>query len=271
MLEGKTILIGKEPGQGRLLIVVKDGSNIKSAVIGGIGCVPGSVSRCKPAEDVGHCKLTIDQNSVMTLTNLKPQNVTYVNDMEIMSKHVTADSNVSLGKDRYAINIQSILEIAGKLVAQNQGQAQSYGQQKQVEVSIKHLKAIWDKYDTTLLNLQIEQQKKANQQRLQGIVSMSGMLLAILPSATSWDLPEWIQGLRVVFIIAALGLGFYFFIMGSKVKDSFLWKKRELDQKFMKDYVCPNKECNHFMGTQPYVILSQNKKCPYCGCKYSEK
>lgn len=269
MLEGKTIFIGKEPGNGRLLIAVKGGGNVKTAIIGEIGCVPSSVSRCKPTEDVGHCKLTIDNNLNMTLTNLKPQNVTYVNDIEIMSKRVTIDSNVSLGKDKYVISLNNILEIARKLVGQSQGQAQ--GQQKQVEVSIKHLKAVWDKYDTTLLNLQIEQQKKANQQRLQGVVSMSGMLLAILPSVTNWDLPEWIQGLRIIFMITALGLGLYFFIMGSKVKDSFLWKKRELDQKFMRDYVCPNKECKHYMGAQPYIVLSQNKKCQFCGCKYSEK
>lgn len=269
MLEGKSILIGKEPGNGRLLIAVKSAGSIKTAIIGEIGCVPGSVSRCKPAEDVGHCKLTIDQNSVMTLTNLKAQNITYVNDTEIMTKRVTADSKVSLGKDKYVISLNNILEIARKLVGQSQGQAQV--QQKQVEVSIKHLKAVWDKYDTTLLNLQIEQQKKQNQQRLQGVLSMSGVLLAVLPSVTNWDLPEWIQVLRVVFMIVALGIGLYFFIMGSKVKDSFLWKKRELDQKFMRDYVCPNKECKHYMGAQPYIVLSQNKKCQYCGCKYSEK
>ncbi len=260
MLEGKTILIGKEPGNGRLLIAVKNGGSIRTGIIGEIGCVPNSVSRCKPAEDIGHCKLTIDQNSVMTLTNLKPQNVTYVNGTEIMIKHITVDSKISLGADKYVINLNTILEVAKKLVGQGL-----------VEVSIKHLKAVWEKYDSSLLKLQIEQQKKANQQRLQGIISMSGMLLAILPSATNWELPEWTQGLRVVFIIIAIGLGFYFFIMGSKVKDSFLWKKRELDQKFIRDYVCPNKECKHFMGTQPYTILSQNKKCPYCGCKYSEK
>ena len=266
MLEGKTILIGKEPGNGRLMIAVRGPGVAKTATIGAIGCVPASVSRCKPAEDAGHCLLTIDQNSVMTLTNLKPQNVTYVNGMEIMTKRVTSDSNIMLGKDRYAINLDAILDVAKKLVGQASGQAQ--GSQME-EVSIKHLRSVWEKYDSTLLDLQINQQKKANQQRLQGILSMSGMFLAILPSVTKWDLPEWVQSIRVIFIVAALGLAFYFFITGSRIKDSFLWKKRELDQALIKDYVCP--KCGHYMGTQPYQVLSQNKKCPYCGCKYSEK
>lgn len=263
MLEGKTILIGKEPGQGRLLIAVNDGANVKSAVIGDIGSVPGSVSRCKPSEGVGHCSITVDTNSVMILVNLKPQNVTYVNDTEIQKKRITADSRVTLGKDRYVLNVHSIIETAKRLAGQGQ---------KHPEVSIKHLKDVWDKYDSALLNLQIEQQKKANQQRLQGIISMSGMLLAILPSAVpELELPDAVQVLRVGCIFVALGLALYFFIKGSKIKDSFLWKNRELEQKFMDDYVCPNRDCRHFMGKVPYKILSQNKKCPYCGCGYSEK
>lgn len=254
MLKGTTLLIGKEPGNGRLLISITGNGFKKTVTLGEYGSVPDSVSRCKPEEGVGHCKISIDENSKMTLTNLKIKNVTYVDNMEVSTKHIDGNSKVSLGQDRYALNIKAILDLAEKTIPQ---QAK--------ELSIKHLEAIWDIYDQALEKLQIEQQKKANQQRLQGILSMSGMLFALLP------FPDSVRILRVIFIVAALGLAIFFFIKGSNVKDSFIFKKKELDKQFIKDYVCPNSECHHFMGTQPYMILRQNKKCPYCGCKYSDK
>lgn len=262
MLKNKTILIGKEPGNGRLLIAVQGAGRVKVATLGEVGCVPNSVSRCKPAEDIAHCKITIGPDSVMTLANLKPQNVTFVNGTEIITKRITPDSSVSLGKDHYAVNLNTVLETAKKLVAQDPNP-------KPVEVSIKHLKAVWNHYDTKLLNLQIEQQKRANQQRLQGILSQLGTLCLIIPSVIPQiPIPNEV---RAIVIVCAIGMSIYFFYKNSKTEDSFVIKKRELDQKLMNDYVCPNKDCNHYMGAQPYKILSQNKKCPYCGCKYSEK
>ena len=68
-LKGKTILIGKEPSQGRLLVALP-GSG-KSAAIGLPGSVPASVSRCRPAEGIAHAKISIDQSGNIILTNLK--------------------------------------------------------------------------------------------------------------------------------------------------------------------------------------------------------
>lgn len=257
MLEGKTILIGKEPGNGRLLIAVKGGGSIKTAIIGEIGCVPGTVSRCKPAEDVGHCKLTIDQNSNMTLTNLKPQNVTYVNGTEIMTKRVSPDSEIALGKDRYSINLNSILEIAKKLV----GQGAAQGQQKQIEVSIKPLKKVWGDYNKQLKAIKIRQKNI-------GIFARVPIVFTMLGGGVSTLMPD-IRPYAIVFTFIALVItviGIY-----KQVTDKSMDEQEKLTEKFQNTYVCPNPECRHFVGNQPYNILRQNKKCPYCGCKYSEK
>ena len=92
-LKGKTILIGKEPGQGRLLVSVSG----KTAV-GASNSVPNSVSRCKVAEGVAHAKITVDQSGNMVLTNMKTENVTYVNGSEIASKRILPSNTVELGK-----------------------------------------------------------------------------------------------------------------------------------------------------------------------------
>lgn len=255
-LKGKTILIGREQGQGRLLVAVSGTG--KTAAIGTLGSVPDCVSRCKPSENSAHVKITVDWNGNIIISNMKPQNVTFVNGSAIETKKISVSDEVKLGRDQYPLNLPNVLGTAKDIVGQ-------------APISIRHLKAIWEKYDSAVLELQDKQQKKANQQRLQGLISMSGMLLAILPGVVGGELPGWVQVLRIVLVIAAIGLGIYFFIKGAKVKDSFHWKMHELDQKFITDYVCPNKECRHYMGKQPYSILSQNKKCPYCGCKYLEE
>ena len=87
-LKGKTILVGKEPGNGRLFVSVKINGQPKTAAIGEMNSVPNSVSRCKPAENTAHCKIEVDATGNLIVTNLKPQNVTYVNGAEIVSKKV---------------------------------------------------------------------------------------------------------------------------------------------------------------------------------------
>ena len=88
ILKGKTILVGKEPGNGRLFVSVKINGQPKTAAIGEMNSVPNSVSRCKPTENTAHCKIEVDNSENITVANLKPQNVTYVNGAEIVSKKV---------------------------------------------------------------------------------------------------------------------------------------------------------------------------------------
>ena len=112
-LKGKTILIGKEPGQSRLLVAIQ--SNGKSATIGTPGSVPACVSRCRPADGVAHAKIYVDHNGNMVLTNIKSRNVTYVNGSEIASKHVSLANSVELGRNRFRIDLPLVIETAKKI------------------------------------------------------------------------------------------------------------------------------------------------------------
>ena len=161
-LNGMTILIGKEPGQGRLMVSTKINGQVRSAFIGNVGSVPDCVSRCRPAEDIAHCKIEASPDGTMVLVNLKPQNVTYVNGREIVSKKITADSRVELGRDRYRINIDNVLDsvrnIAGAQHSPQQPQQQSPLQAKSVkEYSILPLKKIWNAYNDEIFDLQKRQ------------------------------------------------------------------------------------------------------------------
>ena len=110
ILHNKTILIGREPGNNRLMLAIKAADGIKVATIGGAGSVPNSVSRCIPVNNMAHCKLDIDATGNIRLTNMKEENVTYVGNNEVMSKNVSENSTISLGRDKFPIGIGEILK-----------------------------------------------------------------------------------------------------------------------------------------------------------------
>ncbi|MCD8290207.1 MAG: FHA domain-containing protein [Prevotella sp.] len=237
------ILIGRDEKTSRLAIVY----NGKGYIVD-VQDVPLSVSRCKPKEKKGHCSLIIGTSGKMKIQNLVSENVTYVNGEAVDVQNVDENSIVELGYDQYRISVKKILKVIGY----------------ERPYSIKHLKRVWEKYDKAMLKLQIEQQKKQNQQKLQGILSQLSMLCVIIPSVIpSIPIPV---ALRVVLVVGALGLGIYFYIKGGKVDDSFVMKKRELEENFRDDYVCP--KCGSFMGNRPYEDIEGQKQCSKCQCKY---
>lgn len=268
-LHNKTILIGKEPGQGRLMIAIQ-GTNYVTQ-IGFPGSVPSSVSRCKPSEGVAHAMIVIDDNGGMTLTNLKAQNVTYVNGNEIMSKHIDKDSAVELGAERFAINITMILNAAKNLISNssvkhansnNKGEA-SKDQGKTKEVHVSHLKAVWERYDSEITEIQERQRQQGVNARLPMFFTMGGGALSSVAIALCW--PEWVRfmciGLTIIGLIVMINA-----FMKSKNDTSTTDRKRATED-FQDNYICPN--CKKTLPAVTYKILRRNyPSCPYCKAKF---
>ncbi len=239
------LILGRDP-QGNQLIVVADGKPYRLDVGNN---VPNTVTRFDPANSTGHCRIVISTNG-MRLENLNEMNVTYVNGENVESCKIGMNSVVELGEDQYRINIPKILKLIGY----------------QPSYSIKHLRRVWERSDKALLRLHLQEKKKQNQQKLQGIVSQVSMLCVIIPSVMpSFPIPPW---LRAVLVVGALGMGIYFYMKGNRTDDSFIIKKRELDEQFKEDYLCPNPKCKHFLGFTPYDTIKSRKKCGICNCNY---
>lgn len=240
------ILIGREPDSGFLGLLV-DGKHLRDSAYE----LPCTVSRLKINEKTAHCRIFVKESTgKMSITNMNSNNATYVDGEEVeCSVQITEHSIIALGSDQWKLNLKKILKTIGF----------------ERPYSIKHLKKKWDKYDRTLLQFQVEQQKSANRQKLQGILSQISMLCVIIPSVIpSVPIPSI---LRVLLIVTALGVGFYFYMKGNKTDDSFIMKKRILDEEFRDDYVCP--KCGSFLGYIPYEDLEYKKKCNNCNCKFS--
>ena len=235
------IIIGRDSNSNKLALLVDGKRGIDSSVI-----LPFCVSRMKPEENLVHCCISIRKDNIRII-NMNPQNVTYVDGEEIVdSVKIDIHSIIELGVDQYRINIKKLLNKIGYIPP----------------VSIKHLKRIWEKYDRAILKLQVEQQKAANQQKLPGLISQASVLCVIIPSVIpSIPIPGIV---RVILVIGAMALGIYFYIKGTKTEESFVVKKREIDERFKDDYVCP--KCGYFFGFTPYENLTYKKNCPNPDC-----
>lgn len=261
ILQGKTILIGREPVNARLWVSVEVNGKSKVAAIGAMNSVPNSVSRCLPAENTAHCKIGISAVGNITVTNLKPDNFTYVNDMEIISKTVKPDGMLGLGKDRFPVSVNTVVEVAAKLIGADVAGSGRNGGDKKMEktYSICHLEKVWNEYDTARTGEQLAETKRNSIQRLVGIFSSCGIFFMAI---------ENMGALRFVLTGISVLISIIFFVRGLNPSNSLLLRLKELDADFRKKYVCPNEDCQHFVGNIPYDVLRTNKKCPYCGCHY---
>lgn len=237
------IIIGREEGARRLHCIA-DGREFN---VGQAGCVPTTVSR-------KHCRLTVTGESI-TIENLREQNITYVDGNQIFSKVISANSRVQLGSEHYNVPLQQVIQLA---TGKSSLAGSSAGKTQEQVFSLRPLKNVWDEYDRRKLDIQERAAKKANQQRIQGIVSMCGMALGLLPID-----PEY----RIICVIAALLLGIYFFIQGNN-SDSVQRQLHDLDEEYARKYKCPNPACGKPFGSIPYRQIEYNRQCLACGCKY---
>lgn len=258
-LKSKTILIGKEPGNGRLYVSVVINGQPKITAIGEKNSVPNSVSRCKPAEGTAHCKISIDNSGNITVTNLKPQNVTYVNGAEIVSKKVKLNSNIELGKDRYSLNINTVIETASKIVGATTPPSPK-------EFSIKPLKKVWDEYHDESIKIKKRGQEMSTSQSFPPILTLGSTAISAIAAPLGF--------VNVCFVsIPLILLGVFLMVRNynNRKNDTSIEDGELLLEQFQHKYVCPNPDCKHFVGMQSYIVLRQTKKCPWCGCTYTEK
>lgn len=253
-LKGKTILIGREPGPERRLLVAISGG--KTAAIKRV--VPGSVSRCRTADGTAHVKITVGQDGNMTIANMKARNLTYVNGAEIASKRITAADTVELGPERFDINLATVIETAKKIAAEG-------GAVQQEAFDISHLEEVWNRCHDSLKELR-ERQKKVNLIRSGcGIFTMCAMPCIFFLGPVGYAL----TGVGV--------LGNIYSFVGMK-NDRSTDEQERIVEEFQDSYVCPH--CGKFLGNTSYKRIKVQFKSPKdhkihcpngCGAEFIEK
>ena len=270
-LKGKTILIGRDPGVSNLLIAIKE--NGRTSSVGNPGSVPYSVSRCRIKEGTAHARIEIDDQGLMTLCNMNSSNSTFVDGIEISVCRVLPKSKVELGKDRFRINLQSILDTVRKseqaLTPTSTPSPAHPTSQSQVKAKdISHLREVWEKYETEIDRIVIAQQEMGKKRMLPIMVSSASGILSGVGALVSLS-TLWVT-------LPVTGVVSYLYFRNYNTKDTSYEDRRNATNEFQRSYVCP--ECNHFFGTLSYDLLKnqlRNPKdgkmyCPKCKCELKE-
>lgn len=190
-----------------------------------------------------HVSLTLQPDGeTFILKNLNPDNETFVNGVSVMKRKVTMKDCIELGESHYLFDWNSIKEALPTVV------------------DIRPLKGIWDNYEQTRLQMQLNEQKKNNLRNVGSILSMLGIMIMAIPGIGS-IVRYGCTGIAII-------IGVVFFVLGTKTDKSLTMKLHKLDKGFQRKYVCPNPKCQHFIGNKSYELLSQDKNCPYCKAIY---
>lgn len=246
-LKNKDILIGREPEQSRLMVTININGQPKTAFLGQFHSVPNTVSRCQPLAGTAHCKISVDGNAHMIITNLNPANITYVNNCSVQAKPVTTDEQIQLGANKFPIAVNTIVEIAKKMIPE-----------VPKEYSIRHLEKAWDEYSETMRK----------------IVKIDKLLNLIKPIFSACMIGcgflDFGVVLRIVFWISGTVLMLYsiYDVVTNKTDK----RKERIQLDFEKRYVCPH--CNRYLiggNFQPYRRLLDYTACPYCHSKWTNK
>lgn len=255
------LLIGKEPVNGRLMIGIPINGKTQTIAIGNSNSVPDSVSRYNANQDSAHLSLEIDEEGCLSITNLKEQNVTFVDGVEIVTKRITLGSTVELGKDKFPINISEILNVAEKIL--NAAKA------KQPAVyNISHLEAVWDKFHRQNIELQKRARKQNVYSRIPMFFTMGAGAISSIAFTCGWG--DSVKGLCLALTLIGLVIMLYSFLKSKN--DTSIEDREKYMEEFQEKYICPNPECGKFLGNFSYKLMKRqfSMSCPHCKCKFIE-
>ena len=224
---------GRDQATGKLHIAVGG----KQRAEGAEKSVPMSVSR-------EHALITIGDDASIVLRNLNIENDTYVNGTPVEQKLLRQGDVIELGKEHYRLDWSMITPFIP------------------VFIDISPLRHVWEDYQTKKMDYQIKEKKFNVLKSLTSLITMSAFILGAVDVGVSG------ASLRLVFYVLAISVSIFFTVRSWKDASAMPKKYHKLEKQFHRYYVCPNPKCRHYMGANDYEILSQNKKCPYCGGIY---
>lgn len=225
------VIIGRDANTSQLDITI--GQQVFR--LGSFVSVPMTVSR-------KHCRLVIADDGTWTIENIKTENSTFVNGIQIVKKAISQDDNITLGSDKYALDLKAIANVVEKVMPKN--------------ADIRPLKKVWDDYEQENLKQVIAERRFNALRGATGIVTMTAIVLAMFLGHNIYYVGAYCFAILLVLI---------FTIKAYRDSTRNPLRKKKITEEFRKHYVCPN--CGHHF-TMSYDELSLYDACPWCKSKF---
>lgn len=227
----KEIIIGRDGTTGKLRLT----AGKQTSTFGESDSVPRSVSQ-------EHARLTIGDDGTLVLTNLNPENDTYVNHRGIECKLISEGDRIQLGNDHYRLGWDMLKPFIPRLV------------------DISPLEQVWKDYQRKRLQMQIRERRFNALRSATGLITMFAVVLGAF---TGRDNP-----LFMTLYIAAAVISLVFFFIAFRVSSKIPMLQNQLTEDMKHRYKCP--ACGALLTLQDYDMLRQTKGCPHCGISWKK-
>ena len=204
-----------------------------------------------------HCHLIDNGDGTFTLLNISKQG-TIVEGKQVLKTKVNPNTLITLSPTT-SVRVADLLPLPKQPPKQP-----NPPKPDDKAYDISHLEVVWDTYHNTLLDIQLRQRNVNLLRSASPMFTIGSGAIAGLAKSMEWG--GAIFEVTIVLTIVGLGLMAYSFLKG--LNDNSIQEKEEANDRFMRHYVCPNSECRHFLGNQPYKLILQHKKCPWCKSKF---
>ena len=220
------VKIGRDGQTGKLRMTVGK----QTSTFGEANSVPRSVSQ-------EHVRLTIGDDGSLVLTNLNPENDTYVNHRAVERKRIVEGDRIVLGGEHYHLSWDMLKPFIPKMA------------------DISPLEQIWHDYQQQRLDMQIRERRFNTLRSATGLITT---LAVVLGAVTGRDNPLF-MGLY----IAAAVISLVFFVIAFRASSKIPMQQNQLTEDTKHRYKCP--ACGSLLTLQDYDMLRQTKGCPHCG------
>lgn len=227
----KEVIIGRDGQTGKLRLTVGN----QTATFGEGDSVPRSVSQ-------KHASLTIGDDGTLVLTNLNPENDTFVNHRAVERKRISEGDRIVLGGDHYRLGWDILKPFIPKMA------------------DISGLEQVWKDYQGERLRIQIRERRFNALRSATGLITMFAVVLGAF---TGRDNPLFMA----LYIVAAV-ISLIFFFFAFRASSKIPMQQNQLTEETKHRYKCP--ACGALLTLQDYDMLRQTKGCPHCGVAWKK-
>lgn len=208
--------------------------------------------------DVGrlHAQLIVNDDYTLVLEDCDSTTGTYINLHKIIRKRVNLNTEIRLGNNT-VFKVHKLLPnaLVDMIKLKNK---------EKIKQTFLTLEPIWDAYENERAHLDKRSNRSILLNRLPYLVTLLSGIISSLFSST----------LLVKIIVPGIAFGVTTFVAfvidkhGEKKRKESVEKNRELESLLKESYVCPNPECQKFLGNTSFEKLKHERKCSYCKCEW---